>query len=131
MLKNAVLSLSLILGLFLSVAQVSAQCGPDEVAIINEGPCAKTVTIDYGVPCIVMGSVTMPVPPGPGTIVCVPIQPGTIALKITIMDNSTGNSSTVEHPACGPNQRGMHMSCGGICNIIEWGDEWHTMILPD
>lgn len=131
MLKKTILSLSLIFGLFLVATQVNAQCGPSEVAIINEGPCEKTVTIDYGKPCVVLGSITMFVPPGPGSITCVPIPMGYMAIHITVTDLSTGNSSTVDNPACGPNQMGMHMACEGMCNIIQYEGDWQVMILPD
>ena len=131
MFKKAMLAFGLVLGLMLTAANVSAQCGPNEVAIVNEGPWEKIDGISYGVPCTVLGGVSMVIPPGPGTIVCVPIPAGMLALHITLIDMNTGNSTTVDNPMCGGNQMGMHMACGGTCNIIQWQDDSLTMILPD
>ena len=132
MIKKTMFALLLMTGLAFVASNVSAQCAPGDVLIMNNGPCTKTVTVDYGdqATCTVMGT-TASVTVAPGGFACIPIPPQWFPLRTTVTDVATSNSSTVEDPACGPNQMGMHMACGAMCNIVQWVHPYQVDIHPD
>lgn len=129
MFKHLLAATALVLGLAF-VQTTSAQCGPNEVFFINHTDCPKDVTINYGKPCTVFGSVTMSVGCC-GAFVCIPIPAGFIPITYDVFDPGSGNTGSVIIPDCGGQQNDLYMDCNGMCNMVQWADYFHVENLPD